>query len=160
MNGDGQTGRRPAGHVQIVAGNVRAEARVEVGGNSVAAFFIPLRRRIAVQFHRWRFLSEYGRSLRPRRRAPAPTDCRWKNRTRFLRRSPKLSALHTRKSPVSPNACCPRPYIFSLIIFFCLPFSGGCHVPWRNLFRSALSSCSVPLYSFFPAMQAPLPSPA
>ena len=55
MNGDGQTGRRPAGHVQIVAGNVRAEARVEVGGNSVAAFFIPLRRRIAVQFHRRRF---------------------------------------------------------------------------------------------------------
>lgn len=55
MNGDRQTGRGAAGHIEIVARKPRTETGVEVGGDPVAAILVALRGGVAVQPYGGRF---------------------------------------------------------------------------------------------------------
>ena len=55
MNGDRQTGRGAAGHIEIVARKPRTETGVEVGGDPVAAIFVALGGGVAVQPYGGRF---------------------------------------------------------------------------------------------------------
>jgi len=63
VNGNRQTRRRPASHIEIVPRQSRVKAGVEICGDLIAAGFIALRGRIAVKFHRGRLRDEAANRL-------------------------------------------------------------------------------------------------